>query len=90
MSEIINAKKVKRIDADGNEKIYECVKMAAEDNNIYSNQISRSVRTNKPVKGYRYEYLWEKEKTEFYMPIENPVWFVAKDNFNRKPYYLAN
>lgn len=89
-AEIINAKRVKRIDADGNVKIYDSVNMAAEDNHIYANQISRSVRIGKPVKGYRYEYVWEKEKTDFYMPIMHPVYFVAKANFERKPYYFGN
>lgn len=55
--EIINAKRVKRIDTDGNVKIYDSVNMAAEDNHIYANQISRSVRLGKTVKGYRYEYV---------------------------------
>lgn len=87
---IINAKRVKRIDADGNVKIYDSVNMAAEDNHIYANQISRSVRLGKTVKGYRYEYVWEKEKTDFYMPIMHPVYLVAKANFERKPYYLGN
>lgn len=85
---IINGKKVKRIDADGNEKIYDCVKMAAADNGIYANQIARGVRLGKPVKGFMYEYI--EEKKDFYIPLTNPVWNVAKENFNRKPYYLAN
>ncbi len=85
---IINGKKVKRIDADGKEKIYDCVKMAAEDNNIYANQIARSVRLGKPVKGFHYEYI--EEESNFYMPLVHPVWYVAKANFERKPYYLAN
>ena len=89
-AEIINAKRVKRIDADGNVKIYDSVNMAAEDNHIYANQISRSVRLGKTVKGYRYEYVWEKEKTDFYMPIMHPVYLVAKANFERKAYYLGN
>ena len=87
---IINAKRVKRIDADGNVKIYDSVNMAAEDNHIYANQISRSVRLGKPVKGYRYEYVWEKEKTDFHMPIVHSVLDIAKASFERKPYYLGN
>lgn len=88
--EIINAKRVKRIDADGNVKIYDSVNMAAEDNHIYANQISRSVRIGKPVKGYRYEYVWEKEKTDFHMPIVHSVLDIAKASFERKPYYFVN
>lgn len=88
--EIINAKRVKRIDTDGNVKIYDSVNMAAEDNHIYANQISRSVRLGKTVKGYRYEYVWEKEKTDFHMPIVHSVLDIAKASFERKPYYFGN
>ena len=61
MVEGINTKKVKRISPDGEEKEYNSAKDAAEDNNIHSGQIARSVKDGKTVKGYRYVYVGKEE-----------------------------
>ena len=78
----INTKKVKRISADGEEKEYNSVKDAAEDNNIHSGQIARSVKDGKTVKGYRYVYV-EKEEMKIPKRVDKSM-----EIFRRKPHLV--
>ena len=82
MVEGINTKKVKRISPDGEEKEYNSAKDAAEDNNIHSGQIARSVKDGKTVKGYRYVYV-EKEEMKIPKRVDKSM-----EIFRRKPYLV--
>lgn len=86
----INQKRVERISENGEVKTYDSVKEAAEDNNLYSNQIARSVKEDKPVKGYRYRYVEVVEevrgKTLKLEQQEKPL-ATAVRAFRRKPFY---
>ena len=85
MESMINNRRVIRYDSLGNKKEYDSVKEAAEDNDIFSNQIARAVREGKTVKGYTYEYVDEKEPIRKKSQKE----LAAIACFRRKPFYLS-
>lgn len=85
------AKRVRVIDQDGNEQIFESVKLAAESINCQPTQVCRSIRIQKPLKGYTFQHvtLTHEEKVLESVLRDKEINARAREWFKRPVYQMG-